>query len=304
MSQAKNRNITSLLTRCTAPDASPGGGDAQPRVVITDGALDRPRDPRSPVVSNESSVPATPTSATLPDAGPPRGRPLTRRGVMNFFAGSLAATAVVPAAVIAALPAGADPAESDDPIFAVIAEHKAAVEARSVAMHATFDFGGGPPDEPKNSPAHVAADKAHDEAFDREMKAFRALFDTTPTTVAGVAAMLAHFGSLQYPGNAGSELSGARTSVLRAAFESTTEDDSDLDNHLLATAKALIRMDAASVLTAGAPLGLSARGGKRCEDAELVTAWPSTQDTHDPISACRRVIRAEQRRGKSRDGRS
>jgi hypothetical protein len=84
------------------------------------------------------------------------------------------------------------PSRAPDPIFAVIAEHRAAVIARAVALRNTFGFGGGPPDEPEDSPAHVANQKAYDDAEDREGEALRAVMTDQPTTLAGVAALLEH----------------------------------------------------------------------------------------------------------------
>ena len=88
---------------------------------------------------------------------------------------SVIAAAMVPVATIAlgGLSPGNAALSSADPIFAVITEHKAAVEAWTALD-----------DKAKN-----------DEALDYEGAVFKTLFTTVPTTVAGVAAWLQHFGS-------------------------------------------------------------------------------------------------------------
>lgn len=95
-----------------------------------------------------------------------------------------------PAAAAAALAAGgavnivatatARPS-SVDPIFAVIAEHRAAHEQHEAACEQEEH-------EPDDDKAMEAIDVAHE----RAMAAEWALFTTAPTTVAGVAALLAY----------------------------------------------------------------------------------------------------------------
>jgi hypothetical protein len=78
-----------------------------------------------------------------------------------------------------------------DPIFAAIDEYKAALAARSATLNATWDGGGEAlADLPRDAPECIAADAAHDEALDREWDTLDALLTTTPTTIAGVAALL------------------------------------------------------------------------------------------------------------------
>jgi hypothetical protein len=43
---------------------------------------------------------------------------------------------------------------------------------------------------PQDAPACIAAERVHDEAFNREWEAIGSLFTTTPTTIAGIAALL------------------------------------------------------------------------------------------------------------------
>jgi hypothetical protein len=67
----------------------------------------------------------------------------------------------------------------NDPIFAVIAEHKAAIDACT----------DGADD-----------DEATTKAFDRQEETFDRLFMVAPTTVAGVAAWLTHLAEPEHPG--------------------------------------------------------------------------------------------------------
>jgi hypothetical protein len=103
---------------------------------------------------------------------------LSRRGLLAHV--SVVAATMAPVATIAlgGLPAGDAALSGADPIFAVIAEHKAAVEA-CIA-----------PD----------AEAKSEEALDYEGAAFKTLFTTVPTTVAGVAAWLQHLASSGHPG--------------------------------------------------------------------------------------------------------
>ncbi len=71
-------------------------------------------------------------------------------------------------------------ATENDPIFAVIAEHKAAIDA-------CVD---GADDD----------DEATTKAFDRQEETFDRLFMVAPTTVAGVAAWLTHLAAPEHPG--------------------------------------------------------------------------------------------------------
>jgi hypothetical protein len=70
-------------------------------------------------------------------------------------------------------------ATENDPIFAVIAEHKAAIDE-------CVDDDGD--------------DEVATKAFDRQEEKFDRLFMVAPTTVAGVAAWLTHLAELEHPG--------------------------------------------------------------------------------------------------------
>jgi hypothetical protein len=77
--------------------------------------------------------------------------------------------------------AGAKAAEVD-PIFAAIAAYKEALRERSEVLDAE--------DDEEVFPTYEEWDEAQDDARDAEFEAHGALFDTTPTTIAGVAALL------------------------------------------------------------------------------------------------------------------
>src|SRR5258707_13707377 len=103
---------------------------------------------------------------------------LSRRRLLAHV--SVIAATMAPVATIAL--GGLSPGNADlsgaDPIFAVIAEHKAAIETW-IALD----------------------DKAKsDEVLDYEGAVFKTLFTTVPTTVAGVAAWLQHLGSPEHSG--------------------------------------------------------------------------------------------------------
>jgi hypothetical protein len=76
----------------------------------------------------------------------------------------------------ATTPLGRLPA--DDPIFAVIAEHKAAI----------------------NAWVSINDDEASGKALEHERDVFHRLFRTVPTTTAGVAAWLTYLASPEHPG--------------------------------------------------------------------------------------------------------
>jgi hypothetical protein len=71
-------------------------------------------------------------------------------------------------------------AAENDPIFAVITEHKAAIDA---CVDSADD-----------------GDEATTKAFDRQEEMYDRLFMVAPTTVAGVAAWLTHLAELEHPG--------------------------------------------------------------------------------------------------------
>jgi len=118
----------------------------------------------------------------------PNTTKLSRRSALAGL--SLAAATTVAAGAVANTIAvlGVGPA---DPIFSVIENYKRALVSRKIALEATWD-GGNPAFEglPSDAPACLEAEDVHDEALDREWEAFDALFTTSPTTIAGVAALL------------------------------------------------------------------------------------------------------------------
>jgi hypothetical protein len=92
---------------------------------------------------------------------------LSRRSALAGLAGA-AAAGITPAIAAAAEP---------DPIFAAIDEYRAALHARDIAMNAPYIDG-------------VEHEEDTGEACQAEWDAFDALLETTPTTIAGVAAVL------------------------------------------------------------------------------------------------------------------
>ena len=118
-----------------------------------------------------------------------------------------------------AVPAASARAAGTDPIFAVIREHAAAMRAQSAhydhiaelersipADRRTWSWSAAmqtPPVGCTHAPDHIAAQLAIGTAFDRRSDAFVALLTTAPRTLAGVAALLDHLGSDEYPDDAG-----------------------------------------------------------------------------------------------------
>jgi hypothetical protein len=116
---------------------------------------------------------------------------------------SLLARAVAVAALTGA--AGANMAAialttGADPILAVIDQYWAAVGLRTVTAMETWDGGGHPEFAhlPKSHPFWQEKDDVFYEAFDAEWEAHDALFETPPTTIAGVAALLEVLGTDPY----------------------------------------------------------------------------------------------------------
>jgi hypothetical protein len=87
-----------------------------------------------------------------------------------------------------------------DPILGAIDRYWTAVRRRRVTEMETWDYGGHPElaHLPKDHPFWREKDEIFQEAFDGEWEAHDALFETTPTTVAGVAALLEVLGTDPY----------------------------------------------------------------------------------------------------------
>jgi hypothetical protein len=116
--------------------------------------------------------------------------------MMKTISSRRALLASAPAAAAAVLAGGtvafAIPRTGEvDPIFAVIAEHCAAIDAHCRAVcivSEMMDFG------PDKDPRYDAAKDVSDMAHDRMSDAMWGVLTEQPTTVAGVAALLAHVG--------------------------------------------------------------------------------------------------------------
>jgi hypothetical protein len=106
---------------------------------------------------------------------------------------ALAGLSVTAAAGVAALPVGAAAIAlaGADPIFALLAEHQATMKvyfaAAAISGNLSYD-----------SPEWKAAEAVTQSAIEREHAAIHALFTAQPTTLAGVAALLAHVGQGQF----------------------------------------------------------------------------------------------------------
>jgi hypothetical protein len=86
-----------------------------------------------------------------------------------------------------------------DPILRAIDQYWTAVRLRRATEIETWDYDAHPDAHlPKSHPFWQEKDVAFDEAFDGEWEAHDALFETTPTTVAGVAALLELLGTDPY----------------------------------------------------------------------------------------------------------
>jgi hypothetical protein len=116
---------------------------------------------------------------------------------------TLLTSAVTAAALIGAAGANAVAialTTEHDPILEAIDRYWAAVRLRTVTMMETWDGGGHPEFAhlPKRHPFWQEKDDVFYEAFDAEWEAHDALFETPPTTIAGVAALLEVLGTDPY----------------------------------------------------------------------------------------------------------
>ena len=107
--------------------------------------------------------------------------PLSRRTALAGIAGAAAA------GITPAIAATAEP----DPIFAIIAEHCAAIDAHCRAIHISGSMVDGGPNK---DPRYDAAKDVSDKSLDRMYDAMWDVLTEQPTTLGGVAALLAHVG--------------------------------------------------------------------------------------------------------------
>jgi hypothetical protein len=106
-----------------------------------------------------------------------------------LLAGAPAAALVAGAATSGLAAALANPS-GVDPVFAAIAEYKAAVQARSIVLDNV--------DNEEAYPSERAWDQAQGQASDREQDAINAILESEPTTIAGIAAVLEILGTDLY----------------------------------------------------------------------------------------------------------
>jgi hypothetical protein len=88
-----------------------------------------------------------------------------------------------------------------DPILTAIDQYWTAVRRRRVTEKEIWDYAAGNGAHghlPKDHPYWGEKEEIFDEAFNGEWEALDALFETTPTTVAGVAALLLVLGTDPY----------------------------------------------------------------------------------------------------------
>jgi hypothetical protein len=115
--------------------------------------------------------------------------PIPTRRALLAGAPVAAAAALAAGTSVNGLAAGLTTSSSTDPIFAVIAMHRTAIEEcyRAVMVSGTM-VGGGP----NKDPNYDSADKETRDASSREREALYDVLTTQPTTLAGVVALLAH----------------------------------------------------------------------------------------------------------------
>jgi hypothetical protein len=111
--------------------------------------------------------------------------PIPTRRALLAGAPAIAAAALAGGTVANAVAIGMAKAADVDPIFALIAEHQAALEAYLAASATDGNL-------VDHTPAWIAARAVTESATAREELAHKAVFTTNPTTVAGVAALLGH----------------------------------------------------------------------------------------------------------------
>jgi hypothetical protein len=126
---------------------------------------------------------------------------------------ALAGLSAAAAAGVAALPAGGAAAPIEpDPIFAVIAEHRAAVEALVRSLHLSGRLLG---------PEFDAAQVLTDEASTHADGYLRQVLTVQPTTLVGAVALLAHVGLPEFLDR--SEFKGEDETILSAPIHGDDE---------------------------------------------------------------------------------
>jgi hypothetical protein len=142
---------------------------------------------------------------------------LTRRKVFASLPAAAAAMAPAAATALSGLATGT----AGDPIFAVLAEHREAMRAESVAYRAQADAeetipltlrswsyragDEGLPAGCTDPPEWIAAEMGVVNACNRARDAELAVLLTPPTTLAGVVALLDHVGLPNFPDEDGSD---------------------------------------------------------------------------------------------------
>lgn len=108
-----------------------------------------------------------------------------------------------------------------DPLLAAVDHYRAAVRRRTVTERETWNYCEEGDDEneglPQSHPYWVQKEKLFQEAFDGEWAALDALFETPPTTVVGIAALIELLSEDPYWTPDATYEKGANESVLPSA---------------------------------------------------------------------------------------
>jgi hypothetical protein len=114
-----------------------------------------------------------------------------------------------------------------DPIFAVIAKHKAACDAARIFSARWVDMS-------PSDPEYDVIKGLFDDAYEREREALVALLACQPTTVAGVAAVLEHAGQADWV------FGDSDDTILTDASGCNTEGAKAFPTHLAAALRNII----------------------------------------------------------------
>jgi hypothetical protein len=175
----------------------------------------------------------------------PNARSLSRRIALA----ALSATAVA----LPALPIMAAASETD-PIFAAIAAHREATAAEIAAVHANSRldatlprekttwhwsvYDTEPPADCNDAPEWIAAEVALGDAGDAEDDALLAVLTTTPTTLAGIVALLEYVGGPTFPGR---PITAFEPLILVGAHDTVWEEIHEAARTFLPRVAAMLR---------------------------------------------------------------
>ena len=160
---------------------------------------------------------------------------LSRRKLLASMPAAAAALSPVAARALCRLPV-----DGDDPVFALIAEHREAMRAESAAYQAqshaeetipreqrSWDYSAGdegPPDGCTDPPEWIAVMMGVLNACNHENDAMLAILTTPPATLAGIAALLDHVGLPNFPDEKGSEGNDTILAVAGLCYREDIQD--------------------------------------------------------------------------------